>query len=342
MIRRNLIKALCILILSGAGIFIFSLMKHKNDILKQSQRIYTILNEHRIEYDIDEHSINSTSDTATQASVGVEQCLQNISYFVTRNKPITMLLVGFPFKSNNVEEKVISTLPDMAERKSLEYLQEIVNEIKKVYSPGAKIMIFCDGIPFAEFLGIPFDQVTLYEKTLKQLAADLVDITIYTSENMLNTHTFSNLLEIINHIDQYPPSDKEFKETLKSIPETILKRIALELNYPQGKLLLKKHSLEDIVIALSAREMRLRSYIAKAFPSPDFFRLTVHFTKDISKKFGIRLSPTSDITPYHGTLVEEIDGSWAIRFKKDIDKDYYQLQSRLINGIKCNYFKRIN
>ncbi len=337
MYRRTSLKIVSFVIGAAILVAVAYFKKSKKD---AAQQIYTVLERYRIPYDIDTRSTDHAADTKAVPAQGVEKCLQNIAYFTANNRPVNMLLVGFPFKSSNQEKKVIGALPDMAERKSLEYLQNILNEIKAVYKPGASILIFCDGIFFAEFFGITPDTVTQYEQALKALAADLPDISIFTAQDMLKANQLSSSDQLIQLIDTFEPSDAQFKAQLNSIPQTALKRFALELDHPQGRLLLKKHSLEDIVVRLLAREMRLRSYVAKEFPSPQFFRLTVHLSPDVSKKFGLRLSPTSEITPYHGVLVEEADGSWEIRFKKDIDMKQYHLESKLINGIPCGYFKR--
>lgn len=328
------------LMLGGFFIYLFSVKREQARTKNISSAVYNVLDHYRILYDIDKHSVEPTSDTTPQVAQGTDQCLRNLAYFVTNNLPITMLLVGFPFKSANHEKKTVGPLPDMAERKSLEYLQGIINEMKSIYIPGAKIIIFCDGIFFAEFFDIPFTDVIAYEKALRSLIADLSDISLITSEDMLKTNKLTSLTDINKLIDQYPPSNEQFKAFTKNIPETALKRFALELDYPQGRLLLKKHTLKEIAFRLLARETRLRAYIAKTFPSPEFFRLTVHFSPDLSKKFGIRLSPISDITPYHGVLVQEND-SWSIRLKKDVDKQKYDLRSMVINGVRCWYFKRI-
>ena len=317
----------------------FFIIKHKSTSLDISKQLYTILDKYRVPYDIDKHSIDQSVDITPQAVTGVEQCIKNIEYFVAKNQPINMLAVGFPFKSGNQEKKVLGYLPDMAERKSLEYLQHMLNEIKAIYKPGAKILIFTDGIVFAEFFEIPIANVIAYEKALKLLLLDLPDITLYTSEDMLRSYGLTSVADIIKFIDQYGPSDAQFKADVKEISETALKRFALELDHPHGQLILKKSSLEDITTRLLAREMRLRTYLMQAFPSSEYFRLTVHLSPDVSKKFGIRLSPTSDITPYHGVLVQEADGAWSIRFKKDIDSQQCPLSSELINGVTCYYFK---
>lgn len=303
------------------------------------ENIYTILNNNRVPYDIDARSMNPDISTQPLPFVGSEQCKENIAHFVEKNIPFRMLLVGFPFKSANIDKKVLGYLPDMAERKSLEYLQSILNEIKKVYKPGAHILIYCDGIPFAEFFDVPFDHVVAYEDALGKLVYDLPDITLFTSRDMMKQYGLTSYSEIVQLIDSYEPSDQEFKKQMKEIPSTALKRFSLDLDYPHGEELIAQYTLEDIVFRLLARETRLRTYITKTFPATDYFRLTVHFSNDIGKKFGIKLSPNSDITPYHGVLVLEKNGEWSIRFKKDIDLNNHVLVSQVINGVDCPYYE---
>ena len=341
--RSTFLKIISALFLIIGSIVVYAYIMHhtRDDVFDNSCQIYQVLDHYRITYDIDKHGVDSTADTTPIPAQEVDKCIQNIAYFIAQNRPIAMLMVGFPFKSANEEKKVLGRLPDMAERKSLEYLQGMLNDIKKVYKPGANILIFCDGIPFAEFCGISMDAVINYEKALKALAADLPDISLYTSQDMISHYKLALAEAIIPFVDRYEPSDAQFKQTLKVVPETALKRIALELDYPEGRVLIKKHGLENIVVGLLAREMRLRTFLTTAFPSPDFFRLTVHLSPDVSKKFGVKLSPNSDVTPYHGTLVEEADGSWAIKYKKDIDVSKYIMQDKVVNGVDCWYLRRL-
>jgi pyoverdine/dityrosine biosynthesis protein Dit1 len=333
-------------VLGLVGIFtttIFSLFYFvryfNNTRVDYARRVYEVLSEYQVPYDIDRRGMGIPTDTTPQPTHGIEECIKNLAYFTEKDLPIKMLLVGFPFKSSNQEKKVLGYLPDMAERKSLEYLQKILDEIKQVYAPGAKILIFTDGISFAEFFGIPFDHVIAYEHGLKQLVQDLPDISIFSSDDMLRRQQLSSVHDIIKLIDQYGPSDEQFRDEHNSIPETPLKRFTLELDHPQGKRLIEEYGFDNIVMKLLAREMRLRNYIAQEFPAHEFFRLTVHFCPDVTKKFGIRLSPTSDITPYHGVLLQENSGAWTIHFRKDVDLQKYRLDTHLVNGLTCPYFK---
>lgn len=254
------------------GLAIVGIILYKDAYAKKMAReIYRIIDHYRITYDIDKRGVDQATDRQPQHFTGIEQSTQNLLHFIKKNQPIRMLMVGFPFKSANLEKKVIGNLPDMAERKSLEYLQEMLNKIKAVYSPGAHIIIFCDGIPFAEFLGIPLENVIDYENHLKTIARDLPDISFITSENMTKEHNLKSAQEIIEYIDGFSPNDEEYKKELKSVPDTALKRIGLELDHPKGRLLIKKarwkillldcwHVKHDYAILLS-KSFLLRNFL---------------------------------------------------------------------------------
>lgn len=325
-------------LISGVVYEVFKKCRHKS-ILSTSERIYRVMDEYRVTYDIDKRSIEPDFQAPIQDPVGVEGCLNNISRFVRDNKPISMVLLSFPFKSGNQEKKVISCAADMAEYKSLEYLQSMLDKIKVVYSPGAKLTIFCDGILFCQYLGIDQSKVIDYEKQIKRLVQSFTDIIICSSEDVIADYQLKIPDEINYMIDKYAPNDEKFRSELKDIPNSALARFGLELDHFKGRGIIDKYGVKEVVTQILSREMRLRSFIADRYPSDQYFRLTGHLSSDLGKKFGIKLSPNSDVTPYHGALVEEADGSWFIKFKKDIDTNFYDLQKQTINNVECYYYK---
>lgn len=336
------LKNIFILVLIAVSILsCFHSYKKRNNENTLARKIYTIFEQHLITYDIDERSINANVDTNDQPISGQQLFINQICEHIQTHKPITMLLIGFPFKAVNTEKKVISRLPDMAERRSLEYLQTMLDKIKLVYEPGAQITIFCDGVQFAEFFEIPLEDVEHYEQTLKILIKDLPNIKLYCSAECIEDNNLNHASEINTVIDQYDPSTENFKKNLPPILELAKRRISLDFDCKKGKKVLEHHSLDSIVIDLLAREARLRNYITKMFPAEKFIRLTVHFSQDINKKFGIKVSPSSYITPYHGVLVQDKNNNWKIQFKKDVDTTKYKITSTMIHGIRCPYFIEI-
>jgi pyoverdine/dityrosine biosynthesis protein Dit1 len=321
-------------------LYVDSMQKNSN--FYKAQQIYHALDTYRITYDIDARSVDPTHSTTPQPIKGVNKCIQQLSTFVAKQEPVRLLLVGFPFKLPNHEKKTLGDLPDMAERRSLEYLQKALDSIRGVYAPGAHLTIFCDGVAFAEFFGVSQRNVAAYENALQRLATDLPDIKLYTSTDWMRDHKLNRINEINMILDSYPPSNQEIQTCVQPVFAVARKRFALELDYAAGRKILEQQTLDFVVFGILAREARMRNYITQQFPANQFLRLTVHFSSDISKKFGIKVSPSSDITPYHGVLVEEEDGAWSIQFKKDIDTRNYALVSKIVNGVDCKYFRRVH
>lgn len=344
---KNKYTALYITIIIGFITLLYFRYQKNNLTCTLAQNIYNILDEYRIPYDLDQCALNTSPSLIPLPVTGKKECIVKLQEYIRATAPIRFLLVSFPYKSANREKKVLGHLPDMAERKSLEYLHSILAKIKTIYSPGATIDVFCDGAFFSEFLGIPDKHVLAYENTLKILAQDLDGIILHTTKDLIQDflplESDRNIQALRNLIDQYPPNDQAFREKIGSPSQTSLALFTLEFDHELGRRLLTLSSLETIVMRLLAREERMRNFIAHIFSTQGIygprFRLTVHFSNMLAKKFGIRMSPTSFINPYHGTLVEEIDGTWLIQFKKDIDLQKYRLTEQKINGICCPYFK---
>jgi L-tyrosine isonitrile synthase len=294
------------------------------------------------------HQVSESGTLAESRIVGQKEFIQHLAQFIERNEPIQMLLPGFPFKSANHEKKVLGALPDMAERKSLVYLQEIANQIEQVYVPGIHITIFCDGIVFGELLGISEQVIQDYERALEKLCQDLPSLTVVTTQKLQQKLRLKKVLEVSAYLDQFSPSNAEMKAQLASNSKVqdsfhnLQARLALEFDHSQGYKALRQYSngLSEVAFLLMAREARLRTAMKELFPHQQFVRLTVHPSQDISQKFGIKLSPDSSITPYHGVCVDEGNGHWTIQFSKDVSRSDYQEVTQVIHGVACHYLKR--
>lgn len=311
-----------------------------------SDQILNILKPFQITQDIDKKSLNQLSKYSESHSFDYKSLQEKITKFLKQKKPLKFLLVGFPFKSANTEKKVLGQIPDMAERRSLEYLNGCIHSLKAIYPYGVELVIFCDGIPFCEYLGIPAETVKLYEQGLQKLAQDMPGITLVTSDSLQHQLKLSSGQHVCDVIDEYAPSDEEFHKQLEIDSalqdgyKTLLGRLEVEFDSIKGREFLVKHGpLSKITKALMAREMRMRRFIEAQFDAENFIRLTVHYSKDLGKKFGIKLSPHSFVTPYHGVLVEEGDGNWFIRFRKDINLQIFEEVSEVVNGLQCHYMR---
>lgn len=84
----------------------------------------------------------------TGAWDGFEAFLPIVLGQVTRGESIKMLLPGFPFKSPNSRDKVLSNLPDLGEELALKHLNGLCENIKAVYEHGAEVHITSDGLVY--------------------------------------------------------------------------------------------------------------------------------------------------------------------------------------------------
>lgn len=304
---------------------------------KIAKKIYQVLKKYQLSYDIDKRSIDVTIAEKSETIVGEEEFIQKIAAFVEKNEPIQMAMIGFPIKSANQDKKVLGPLPDMAERFSLTYIQKMLEDIHQVYLAGATFTLICDGVAFSDVTGHSDAELIAYEAALKQLGSDLNGIRILTSENLM-VEGIKSLYELREAIDTEESSQKQISaEDL----ELMKKRMALELDNPEGQKLLQSKPIQKICQQVLQRSSGFGKFLAKHNIIPSAaLPFSVHFQKDLKKKFGLKLSPTSFITPWHGVLVEEKDNTSRILHKMDVDPALYQETGSPVNGIHCRHFKR--
>lgn len=310
-----------------------------------AKRICETLKNHSLSYDIDERSIDVNASTTTSIVVGYDDLEKQILEFVKNNLPIKIRMIGFPFKSTNIEQKVISNSPDMAERHSLEYLQSILKQLNDIYPKGVQLILICDGSAFSDLLGIPDETIVEYEQSLKRLASDLSYISIACHKDIVKKA--KSLQEIRDIIDSYPPNDEEFDKKIKedkkisSELDIYNKRIAKELNHSKGKELKnsKDQSISEISKLILKRSLRFGSLIKEKYANEKMIHASVHYQKNAGKKIGIKLSETSFITPWHGVFVVSKDGSSKIMHKEDINLNNYRQVGKLVNGYMCLYYQ---
>lgn len=293
---------------------------------KVADKVLAIILSHSLTRDIDAESV--TELHSSEPLQGCFELRQKLLQTIQRSQPLTFTLVGFPFKSSNKETKVIGDLPDLAERLALEKLHKFMEEIGKVYTYGAKIIIYTDGLAFFDQLDVPLEKVTGYEKALKQLAADLPLISIMTCQDL-----FPDLSPEVIHANIKSHS-MSFKELSPAGKDVLSKRLLMEFDSSQGKAFLKERSFDQITTELDRRSQQINQIYKSKFPPA--IPLSAHYKKNIGEKVGISLSE-GYVTPWHGVAVLRKDGSFVIIPKKDVPTSA-QISSKRINGINCYYY----
>lgn len=247
--------------------------------------------------------------------------LQKIEFFIEQEKPLHFILPAFPAKSPN-PQKVLSSLPDMGERVSLQFLQLMCNQIREIYAPGAKVTICSDGRVFSDLVAITDDSVTLYRDGIKQLLeeinADAIDL--FNLENVFGGMSFDNMRTTL--VEDYAQPVESIREQVNTEERhrqlfNGVYRLLLD-----DYLVLYPHKTRDQVqVECNARayEVIQRSNawttsVAKQFP--ESLRLSIHPQPYHSEKIGIHMIKTLDPwgTPWHSAPL--FDGKEFLLMKR--------------------------
>lgn len=266
------------------------------------------------------------NDEAVCSSYACNSCcrphLEKVSLAVSQNKPVTFILPAFPGKSPN-PEKVLGVLPDMAERLSLQFLNQLCLEVRKIYAPGARIILCSDGRVFSDIVGISEEHIDLYQKEIDQIINDLqlTELSTFHLDAISEGRSFSTLREEL--VSEYGNSIESIRQRVKSGSKNEnsedqelhrmycgLTRFLVEDSYFPGQ----KRSRSSIQKECKARSYKViqrsnawTAYIAARFPQS--VRLSIHPQSCGSLKLGIQLiGKDSWMTPWHGVAVETASG----------------------------------
>ena len=122
--------------------------------------------------------------------------LHKIDKAISERRIITFILPAFPGKSPN-PEKVLGYLPDYAEILSLSFFKSLNEEIKKIYDPGAKIILCSDGRVFSDVVGIKEDHIGEYQLAMETLIRDMAisDISTLHLDDIYEESDFTKMRE---------------------------------------------------------------------------------------------------------------------------------------------------
>lgn len=250
--------------------------------------------------------------------------------------PLEFYLLAFPFKSSNRNLTDESHLPDLADYKCLEHLNQAIESLKQIY-PKINLSIILDGDLFADLFEIPAQSVKIYEQTLREIATDLTNLNFISLETILkgqNTTT-KNIKQLVLQGIQKKPKQKS--PQINGKKKDMMQRIQLEIDHKDHSFFYlsqneKEKQLKAIANILTARNRHLLDAVKKYVPESSFL-LSAHYQKTMHPKIGIQLHPKAKILPWFAVLVRNQDGQDNIIPKSDID--HASLKKRTI--VKHNH-----
>ena len=257
------------------------------------------------------------------ATSGCEVCLaphlHQVISAIQNNQPIMFVLPAFPAKSPNLE-KVLGTLPDMAEELSLKFLSHLCEQIRQIYSPGAQIILCSDGRVFNDAIGIHDKDVSYYKEELSLLLKkpsfesistfDLDDRYPGLSYDQMRhqlMEQYGEPLEILKNAvrrGSKKPCSIEDEEAHRQYCG-ITRFLVEDATHPEQELsrtALQKMCRHNAYIVVQ-RSRAWSVLLAERFP--DAVRLSIHPQTCGTSKLGIRLMEAENwMTPWHGVAVD--------------------------------------
>jgi pyoverdine/dityrosine biosynthesis protein Dit1 len=245
-----------------------------------------------------------------------------IEAFVLAGLPVRLVLPAFPGKSPN-RAKVLGTLPDMAEELALGFLDSLTSRIRKIYAPGAEIVICSDGRVFSDAVGIPDDDITAYHRELRAMIAALPHgaVSLFTLDQVPE---FAGL----GHHEMRTVLTERHAVPLDLLRSRIRLGEDLPLYRAITRFLFEDGNTPEYAGSRAAlqRDARTRAYVviqrSKAWGDflalrfPGSVRLSIHPQPCSTAKLGVRLGESTGtwLTPWHGVAVDV--GGRAVLMKR--------------------------
>lgn len=258
---------------------------------------------------------------------GRDVLIQKFAAF-KQTEPIEFIMLGYPFKSSNQRDKVIGTLPDLAEEVSIDQFKRFGAELQQVHPAGARFNFISDGLVFNDQLEIPDSTVDAYADAMR-------DMTRGTPMTLMSFREFYN--------QPLPTAREKLTEQFGIGPVELEKRILFN---PNVNALYRgmKHFMEEELAAREfpskrareraagklARSLMFRNEAYSALAThtfPKAIRLSMHPTTNNGEKYSIQLipSPKAWTSPWHCALVVHSDGVLETIHRADADRLGYTL-----------------
>lgn len=236
---------------------------------------------------------------------------EKINEKINKDEKLIFLLPAFPAKSPS-RLKTCGTSPDFGEVLALENLNNVCNEINKIYEPGAQVIICSDGRVFAEVVNVSDEKINEYQRGIEKIVKDfkLENISLFTLDNAfedLNNYelrtelltSFGREIEEIKHIVK---TQDDFKNLFNGMHRFLLEdEMALNTGLSKNQLAIRTKA--------KTYELMRRSEAWTVFLShhfKDHLRLSIHPYEMGHEKFGIKLVQSSSkwATPWHNVTVK--------------------------------------
>lgn len=283
------------------------------------------------------------SDVASD-STGLGALQMKLAHFVDTQKPIVLFFKGFPFKAM-YSGKCLSDNADFADYLACLTLNHMVQEIKKVYTPGCVLKIFSDGLPY-ELAWDPDDSVIQqYQEQIKDMmgaAAGHFPPPSYLSGVGPAAVEYFTLLEPTCYLKGTAPANtaalrQEIAQMQCAKPAVDLELrqwVRKEFRGWQGyascthsqrlldhELHILDSDADDLCAHYQLKQSQFSQFLTRSCLDPSWIQLTVHNYKNL-RKVPIVLIPGIKKVPWNATILLMEDGTITIAQGKKNENEH--------------------
>lgn len=263
--------------------------------------------------------VTKRSERVKEKLTGMDQLVDRFLFYLSDNKKIIMCLPAFPFKSLNIERRVLSHNADMGELVAILTLNHICCEIGLIYLPGAVINIFSDGAAFKSLFPISDVEYHTYQSAVCKIIAPFSDRLKFITPSENEYKTFLTQIYLLPL-----PTSKDKIKYMTIFAREEMKCVSYVLRQESPPL-----TPTVLGYLLELNSVRYQLFLKTTVPGyEDMIRLSVHPHEDISQKLGISLIYGSRGTPWHNTLVMD-DHTVSLQKLQDLPYRSTRIMDRL-------------
>ena len=235
-------------------------------------------------------------NTTNLSDKKVDEWRNKIAQFVTKDQPIKLVFIGFPFKANLNPLKTNRCLPDLGELYFLRRLAEIDFTVRQVYAPGIKWIVLTEGDAYRGLFDIAADEVVTYQEVVRMFVSRL---------GMNENISFHSLAKLLSQYPNFVPKTLEIEERLNTLYNNYPKELPAEFHTMlwtmRQSIDWRSYSVEELYY-LTADELPTDAPIA----IQDIWQtLTARAVKITSKYLAINQAKNM-VASNGGSIVEEV------------------------------------
>lgn len=240
---------------------------------------------------------------------------QKITDAIVKKESLTFVLPAFPAKSPN-REKTLGDLPDLGELLALKRLNELCQDIGRVYSAGAKVIICSDGRVFSDLVLVSDDTISNYTIAIEALIAleNLEFLSVFHLDHALVSTGAGVRPESLREelLTQFAESKEAIVERTRTQPAAKQLFNGMHRFIFEDRLVFHgtsksrekiKQESKDVAYELIRRSNAWSALLEQQFPKA--VRLSIHPQAWDSEKIPVRLLPSEDRwrTPWHSVAL---------------------------------------